>query len=268
MIGLLRLPAVMLGLAACGAPDARAARGAASVEPVANEPPAHIAVEPPLTAALAHGRVVIPFRAENLHIVPVFGAAAVAVSPRIGHLHVQLDDAPWVWAHASDEAVIINGLVPGPHRVVLELRTANHALLDQAAVRFEVPRVPPRPPTAAADTAGAAAIVAEPPAAEPLSRGVALIRYRAENLQIVPVFGSAALAITPSVGHVHVTVDDATWRWADASGAPVIVAGLPPGPHRIRIDLVNAAHHSLDHVVVELVVPAVRARHVAGRDRQ
>jgi hypothetical protein len=250
--------AIALGLAACGAPSARAIPGAASIEPIANEPPARIVVAPALAAALALGRVVIPFRAENVHVVPVFGAAALAVSPRIGHLHVQLDDAPWVWAHASDEAVIINGLPPGPHRVVLELRTANHELLDQAAVRFEVPVVPARIHAAAADAASAAAIVAEPPAAEPLSRGVALIRYRAENLQIAPVFGAAALAITPSVGHVHVTVDDATWRWADASGAPVIVAGLPPGPHQIRIDLVNAAHQPLDHVVVELVVPATR----------
>jgi hypothetical protein len=72
-------------------------RGAAAVEPLENEPPAKIVVDPPLAESLSHGRVVIQYRAENLHIVPVFGAAALGVSPRIGHVHVTVDDAPWVW---------------------------------------------------------------------------------------------------------------------------------------------------------------------------
>jgi hypothetical protein len=74
-------------------------------------------------------------------------------------------------------------------------------------------------------------------------------------MQIVPVFGPAALAISPRVGHIHVSVDDAPWHWADASGGPVIVAGLPPGPHQIRIELVNANHKPLAQGVVKLEVP-------------
>jgi Family of unknown function (DUF6130) len=52
-------------------------------------------IDPPLEEPLMHGRVVIQYRAENLRIVPVFGPAALAVSPRIGHIHVTVDDSPW-----------------------------------------------------------------------------------------------------------------------------------------------------------------------------
>src|SRR5689334_12642009 len=61
----------------------------------AEQPPAKIVVDPPKPELLAKGVALVPFRTENLQIVPVFGPAAAAVSPRIGHLHVTLDDAPW-----------------------------------------------------------------------------------------------------------------------------------------------------------------------------
>jgi Family of unknown function (DUF6130) len=82
-------------------------------------------------------------------------------------------------------------------------------------------------------TEPAAKIVIDAPLAEPLaSRGVVVIPYCAENMRIAPVFGSGALGVSPRVGHIHVTVDDAPWRWADASGTPLILQGLPPGPHK------------------------------------
>jgi hypothetical protein len=52
--------------------------------------------------------------------------------------------------------------------------------------------------------------------------------------------------VSPRIGHIHVTVDDAPWRWADASGEPLIINGLPAGPHRVLIELVNASHQTLD----------------------
>ncbi|HWT37060.1 MAG TPA: DUF6130 family protein, partial [Paraburkholderia sp.] len=68
-----------------------------------NEPPPKLFVDPtPLAAGLAHGIVWIQYRVENVHIVPVFGAAALNVSPRIGHLHVHIDDLPWGWVEAND----------------------------------------------------------------------------------------------------------------------------------------------------------------------
>jgi len=101
-----------------------------------------------------------------------------------------------------------------------------------------------------------AKIVIDPPLAEPLaSRGVVVIQYCAQNLHLVPVFGPNALAVSPRVGHIHVRVDDASWVWADASGNPIILMGLPPGPHKVLIELEDANHHTLDKGIVTFVIP-------------
>lgn len=109
----------------------------------------------------------------------------------------------------------------------------------------------------------AAKIVVDPPLAEPLARGVAVIQYCTENLHIAPVFGPNALAVSPRVGHVHVRVDDATWVWADASGLPIILQGLAPGTHKVVIELNDANHHPLDKGTTTFVVPekAVAEKH-------
>lgn len=105
-----------------------------------SEPPAKIFVDPPLAEPLAsRGVAIIPYCTENLHIAPVFGPNAVAVSPRVGHIHVRVDDASWVWADASGVPVILQGLAPGPHKVVIELVDANHRGLDKGVITFVVP---------------------------------------------------------------------------------------------------------------------------------
>lgn len=121
------------------AQSARDIRGPAPVVPLASEPPARLIVDPPIPEALTKGRVFIQYRAENLRIVQVFGPAALAVSPRIGHIHVTVDDLPWHWADASGEQLIITGLPVGPHKVLIELVNANHQTLDKAVVNFVVP---------------------------------------------------------------------------------------------------------------------------------
>jgi Family of unknown function (DUF6130) len=198
----------------------------------------------------------------------VFGPAALAVSPRLGHIHVNIDDAKWVWADASGEELILNGLPPGPHKVLLQLETANHQLLDQGSVKFTVPapRAPALAPAKPVPQGGvpnepAAKLIVGAPNPEPLSRGVIFVSYRAENLQIVPVFGTAALGVTPRVGHIHVTVDDAPWHWADASGEPIIIQGLPPGPHKVLIQLVNSNHQPIDQSAVQVTIPAAKPQH-------
>ena len=50
----------------------------------------------------------------------------------------------------------------------------------------------------------------------------------AENMRIAPVFGPGALSVSPRVGHIHVTVDEAPWRWADASGTRSSFRGCRP----------------------------------------
>ncbi|MEQ1762981.1 MAG: DUF6130 family protein [Pyrinomonadaceae bacterium] len=110
------------------------------VIPVETEPPPKLFVDAPLAAPLARGVAVIQYCSENLHIVPVFGAKALAVTPRVGHLHVRVDDASWVWAEASGNPIILMGLAPGPHKVTIELVNANHQPLDKAEVTFNIPK--------------------------------------------------------------------------------------------------------------------------------
>ena len=55
----------------------------------------------------------------------------------------------------------------------------------------------------------------------------------------------------------HVTVDDAPWHWADAGdNHAVVVAGLPPGPHKVLIELADPMHRVITGQTVSFVVPA------------
>ena len=103
-----------------------------------------------------------------------------------------------------------------------------------------------------------AKLIVDPALAEPLSRGVVFIPYRTENLRILPVFGPGALAVSPRVGHIHVSVDDAAWNWTDASGNPVIIQNLPPGRHKILIRLADANRRPIDEAAVQVTVPAAK----------
>jgi hypothetical protein len=111
----------------------------ASIEAPEAEPPARLVVAEPLAAALARGLAVIPYYAENLRILPVYGSAALSVVPRLGHVHVTVDDSPWHWVDASGEAIIIQGLPPGAHRVLIELADPTHRVIDRRLVTFEIP---------------------------------------------------------------------------------------------------------------------------------
>ena len=137
---LLLIAAIALYAATAIAQNATDKCRPASVIPLASEPPAKIVIDPPLAEPLAsRGVVVIHYCSENLHIVPVFGSEALAVSPRAGHIHVRVDDASWVWADASGLPIILQGLRPGPHKVLIELVDANHRTLDQGTVTFVIP---------------------------------------------------------------------------------------------------------------------------------
>jgi Family of unknown function (DUF6130) len=123
--------------------SAKAIRGASPLVAIENEPPARLIVDPPLPEQLALGLVFIQYRTENLRVVPVFGAGALGVSPRIGHIHVTVDDAPWHFVDASGETVIVVGLKPGPHAVLIELAGPTHRVITHETVRFTVPELRP-----------------------------------------------------------------------------------------------------------------------------
>jgi hypothetical protein len=99
-------------------------------------------------------------------------------------------------------------------------------------------------------------VIVDPPLSEPLSRGVVVVQYRTENFRIVPEVGTAALAVSPRIGHLHVTVDNLPWHFvvADDSNS-IIVAGLPPGRHQIHVELADPTHRELGGQTVEFVVP-------------
>jgi hypothetical protein len=133
------------------AQSAREVRGPTPYVAVENEPPPKLIVDPPLAAGLAQGIVWIQYRAENVRILPVFGAGGLNVSPRVGHLHIRVNDLPWLWADASDlNTVDIAGMPPGQHKVLIELVNANHQVFPgcttcSQTVTFTVPETKSRP---------------------------------------------------------------------------------------------------------------------------
>src|SRR5262245_26522839 len=76
------------------AQSAQEIRGPSPYVAIENEPAPRLVVDPPLAGQLAKGIVQIQYRVENVRIVPVFGKGAVDVSPRVGHLHITVDDLP------------------------------------------------------------------------------------------------------------------------------------------------------------------------------
>ena len=127
------------------AQSAREIRGASPYDTIQNEPAPQLIVDPPLPGPLAQGIFQAQYRVENVRILPVFGAGALNASPRLGHLHINVDDLPWLWADASDSNKIdIAGLPPGEHKVKIELVDTNHQVFSgcstcRQTVTFTVP---------------------------------------------------------------------------------------------------------------------------------
>src|SRR6476660_6785278 len=127
---------------AAAAQTAKEIKGATPLVAIPNEPPARLVVDPPVSEQLALGRVFIQYRTENLRILPVFGNAALSVSPRVGHLHYSVDGQSWPIVDTSGETVVLVGLKPGSHTVKLELADATHKPIPGASqtVEFTVPQ--------------------------------------------------------------------------------------------------------------------------------
>jgi hypothetical protein len=111
----------------------------APVLPVESEAPPRLIVYPALAAPLARGVVILQYRTEQMRILPVFGTNAVDVSPRVGHLHVTVDDGPGTWAHTSGDPIIVVGLAPGPHTLLIEVADPTHKILTRQSVSVTVP---------------------------------------------------------------------------------------------------------------------------------
>ena len=133
------MTACMMFAATASAQSARDILGPSPLVAIENEPPPKLIVDLPLDEPLSKGQVFIQYRTDNLRVVPVFGKGALDVSPRIGHVHVTVDDAPWHFADASGQTLVLVGLKAGPHKVLVELADPTHRVIDSQTVRFEVP---------------------------------------------------------------------------------------------------------------------------------
>jgi Family of unknown function (DUF6130) len=140
-VGALIAVAVAFCPLTAAAQTAKDVKGPTPLVAVPNEPPAKLIVDPPIPEQVALGRVFIQYRTENLRVLPVYGNAALAVSPRLGHLHYYVDGQSWPTVDSSGETVVLVGLPPGPHRVKLELADATHKPMPGASqvVEFSVP---------------------------------------------------------------------------------------------------------------------------------
>ena len=119
---------------------AGAAFAQSTVVNVENEPAPSLTVLPPLPGPLAQGVVFIPYRLENLRIIPVGGAVARDISPRVGHLHITLDDLPWQWAdYGGSNTVILVGLPRGEHKLRIEAVDPEGRPYVARTVTFAVP---------------------------------------------------------------------------------------------------------------------------------
>ncbi|MBY8856048.1 DUF6130 family protein [Nocardia sp. CA2R105] len=155
---------------------------------------------------------------------------------------------------------------------VLGAIAATALLTAPAACSSSTPTPAPVAPTTAVTASGAPSwspapvvpltaqpapsLIVDQPLPDQLAMGLVVIRYHAENLRIVAAYGPGALSVSPRIGHIHVTVDDAPWHWADASGEPLIIQSLPAGPHKVWIGLADPTHRVLDSKTVNFVVPA------------
>ncbi len=137
------LAAAAIGTMLASSASAQSAKdilGPTPFEPVASEPAPKLIVDPPLAEPLSRGAVVLQYRTENFHIAPVFGPGARDVSPRVGHLHVSVDDLPWHWADAGNtNTIVVVGLPPGHHKILIDLAGPDHHVYTGQTVSFTVP---------------------------------------------------------------------------------------------------------------------------------
>ncbi len=100
-------------------------------------------------------------------------------------------------------------------------------------------------------------LIVDPPIPEQLALGRVFIQYRTENLRLLPVFGNSALTVSPRIGHLHYYVDGQSWPIVDTSGETVVLVGLPPGAHQLKLELADATHKPIPECnkVVEFIIP-------------
>jgi hypothetical protein len=93
-------------------------------------------VEPPLPGPLAGAVAFIPYRVGNLRFMPVGGAAARNVPPRVGHLHITVDA---VGGLRPEEHHHLVNMPRGEHKVLIEVVDPEGRVLTAQTVTFKSP---------------------------------------------------------------------------------------------------------------------------------
>jgi hypothetical protein len=98
---------------------------------------------PPRADVLKDGFVYLPFKVENMTILPLYteihGADVTKLHPKIGHLHVMVDNSGWSWIHALTDPIYFGPLSKGSHTISIELVDAAHAVIEVQSIKVVVP---------------------------------------------------------------------------------------------------------------------------------
>jgi len=64
-----------------------------------------------------------------------------------------------------------------------------------------------------------------------------------------------------AAGHLHYYVDGQSWPIVDSSGETIVLVGLAPGPHKVRLELADSIHRPIPDAckTVEFTVPDLKA---------
>jgi hypothetical protein len=140
MIAFLAKTLAAIAFGAALATSASAQNVTSLVVPVEAEPAAKLFVGAPLPGPLTKGVAYIPYRVENLRIMAIGGVAATSVSPRVGHLHITIDDLPWQWAdYGQSNTIILVNLPRGEHKLLVEAVDPEGRVLVAQTVKFTMP---------------------------------------------------------------------------------------------------------------------------------
>jgi len=94
------------------------------VEPLENEPPARIIIDPPLAESLSlPGGDSKKSHGKSAHRAGVQACHACRVS-RVGHIHVTVDDAAWAWSDCERRAGYSQRPAIRPYKIQIQLESA------------------------------------------------------------------------------------------------------------------------------------------------
>ncbi|HEX9709038.1 MAG TPA: hypothetical protein VGB42_03605 [Candidatus Thermoplasmatota archaeon] len=162
-----------------------------------------------------------------------------------GHYHAWLDGA--FLGPSADNPLVLYGVSPGPHELVMELRNNDHSALSPRVVDWTLFTV----------AAGAPSIrITAPSDGSTVPLNWTVVTVEVANLILDPdAVGGSPVA---GRGHWHVFVDGVYISFSATGQA--VVADLTPGVHTLRVQLHQNNHEPLDPAVFHEVTVTVEGK--------